>query len=283
MIDLHTHTNASDGTRTPAALVALAREAGVTTLAVTDHDTVAGLARAARAAAAAGIGFVPGIEITAVWDGSDVHMLAYGIDPSSPRLQAFLGRQRADRERRARLIGERLAALGAPVDVERVIEDARPVTVSRPLIAAALIAAGHAADTRDAFDRYLGEGGRAYATRVGATPADVVRMIADDGGFTSMAHPAITGRDEIIPDLAAAGMTALEVYHSDHDAATVARYRALALDLGLAVTGGSDYHGTDDLPHRRLGGTPLPADDFVALCGRAGARARGRFRGVAVP
>lgn len=269
MIDLHLHTTASDGACAPADLVARVRAAGITVMAVTDHDTGAALSEVARLAAQAGLSAVPGIEITAVWQGSDVHMLAYFVDPAAPALAAFLARQRTDRERRGRLIGARLAALGVPVDIDRIIAEAHPSAISRPLIAAALAAAGHTGGAGEAFDRYLAEGALAYVARIGATPAEVVAMVNSAGGAVSMAHPGVTRRDEIIPSLADAGLAALEVYHPDHDADTVAKYHAMAESLGLAVTGGSDFHGTPDVD-RQLGDAVLPRREFERFCRRAG-------------
>lgn len=269
MIDLHLHTTASDGSCPPGELVARVRAAGISVMAVTDHDTGAALAEIARLAPEAGILAVPGIEITAVWRGRDVHVLAYFIDPTTPALDAFLRRQRADRERRGRAIAARLDDLGLPVDIERIIGDARPAAVSRPLIAAALVAAGHAGTVDEAFDRYLGEGGRAYVPRIGATPDEVVALVNAEGGAASLAHPGVTGVDEIIPRLTERGLAALEAYHPDHDAETVEVYLAMADRLGLAVTGGSDYHGTPDVA-RQLGDAALPLRDFERFCRRAG-------------
>ncbi len=269
MIDLHLHTTASDGGCPPAELVARVRAAGISIMAVTDHDTGAALAEVARLAPAAGILAVPGIEITAVWRGRDVHVLAYFIDPATPAFEAFLGRQRADRERRGRAIAARLDDLGLPVDIDRIIADAHPVAVSRPLIAAAIAAGGHAATADEAFDRYLREGGLAYVSRVGATPDEVVALVAAEGGATSLAHPGVTAVDEIIPRLAERGLTALEAYHPEHDADTVGKYLAMADGLGLTVTGGSDYHGTPDVA-RQLGDAVLPPRDFERFCRRAG-------------
>jgi 3',5'-nucleoside bisphosphate phosphatase len=269
VIDLHLHTTASDGALTPEALVARAAAAGLTTIAVADHDTGAAIPEMRRCAQAAGLGFVPGIEITSIWQGSDVHMLAYFIDPGLPRVAEFLAQQKRDRERRARLIGHRLTALGLPVDVERVIEDARPYTVSRPLIARAMVAAGHARSQRAAFDMFLAEGGPAYVTRLGATPADVVALVTAAGGAASMAHPGVTAKDDLIPVLAGCGLTALEVFHSDHTPDDLERYRACAERYGLAMTGGSDYHGTSEC-RRVLGESHLPAEHFAEFCRRAG-------------
>lgn len=269
MIDLHLHTTASDGACTPEELVARASAAGLTTIAVADHDTGAAIPHMRRHTQAAGMGFVPGIEITSVWQGSDVHMLAYFIDPDAAPIAEFLAQQKRDRERRARLIGQRLMALGMPVDVERVIEDVRPYTVSRPLIARAMVAAGYARSQRAAFDTFLAEGGPAYVTRIGSSPADVVALVTGVGGAVSMAHPGVTAKDDLIPSLAACGLTGLEVFHSDHTPDDIERYRACAERYGLAMTGGSDYHGTSEC-RRVLGESHLPAEHFAEFCRRAG-------------
>ena len=275
MIDLHLHTTASDGTDAPAELTRVCRDAGITTMAVTDHDTTAALQESAREAQRAGIEFVPGIEVTAAWEGRDVHILGYFIDDASPALRAFLGAQLADRVRRARQVGERLAALGAPIDVEALIERQHGQPLLRPHIAAALVEAGHAADGADAFDRFIGEGKPAYVARRGATPQQVVAIIRDAGGLSSMAHPGVTRQDGLIPGLADAGLDALEVYHTDHGADETARYLAMARRLGLAITGGSDFHGFRSAHSNGFGTVCLPAPDFAAFSARSRRQARG--------
>jgi hypothetical protein len=272
MIDLHLHTTASDGTDTPAELVRACRAAGLTTMAVTDHDTVAALAESASEAGAAGITFVPGIEITAAWQRRDVHILGYFIDPSSSALGAFLRAQVDDRLRRARAVGDRLRSLGAPIDMEALITRLNGQPLLRPHIAAALVEAGHAADGVEAFDRFIGEGRPAYVARRGAAPADVVRIISDAGGLSSMAHPGVTQADELVPALADAGLDAIEAYHTDHSPEDTARYLALARRFGLAVTGGSDFHGFRSDHSNGFGAVCLPGPDFATF------RERGRRR-----
>jgi predicted metal-dependent phosphoesterase TrpH len=265
MIDLHLHTTASDGTDTPAELVHACREAGMTTIATTDHDTTAAIPEASREAERAGLGFVPGIEITAAWRDSDVHVLGYFIDRESPVLRAFLEAQIEDRIRRARAVGERLAALGVGIDMEALIEAHGGRPVLRPHFARALVDAGYVGKEDEAFDRYIGEGRPAYVARRGATPADVAAIIREAGGLSSMAHPGVTGQDALIPELAAAGLDALEAYHTDHSADDTARYLALARRLGLAVTGGSDYHGAHSEHSNGFGTVHLPGPDFAAF------------------
>jgi len=270
VIDLHLHTTASDGTETPVELVNTCRAAGLTTIGVTDHDTVAAVADVEAAARVAGLGFVAGIEITAAWSDRDIHILGYFLDADSADLAAFLGAQREDRVRRARAIAVRLEDLGVPIDMEALIARTKGRPVLRPQIAAALVAAGHVADEQEAFDRFIAEGRPAFVPRAGATPADVVRAVRDAGGVSSLAHPGVTNADGLIPELVAAGLDALEVYHVDHTEADTARYRDRARQCGLAVTGGSDYHGVRSHHAYGLGLVTLPAEDFDALCQRAG-------------
>jgi len=273
VIDLHLHTTASDGELSPDALVRTIAAAGIRTFAVTDHDTLAGVPAAAEAARAAGLEVVPGIEITAVHEGRDIHVLGYFLESSS-ELAEFLDLQRVDRRRRLVVMLDRLESLGLPVD-RAPLEGklASGGAVGRPLIAAALVAAGHATDTSDAFNRFLGEGRVAFEPRVGATPASVVSLIGRAGGIASLAHPGKITDQGLIPDLVAAGLPAIEVYHSEHDAAAVAQYRRLADAHGLLVTGGSDFHGPDAFRAEFLGRVGLPAEDYARLREAASRRA----------
>lgn len=268
MIDLHTHTTASDGRLSPEALVARAAAAGVTVLAVTDHDTVGGCAAAAAACATAGITFVPGIEITAVLDERDVHVLGYFVDVDSAPLQQFLAVQRQHRVNRIREIAERLAAHGITLDVEQILGPGLSDTtraVGRPWIARALVAAGQVASVSEAFDRWLSPGQPAFVPRIGAAPEEVFARIHEAGGLVSFAHPATTKRDERLPQYAEAGLDAIECYHSDHDEAATARYLALARDLKLAVTGGSDFHADTEHGGGGPGSVSLPPAEFARL------------------
>jgi 3',5'-nucleoside bisphosphate phosphatase len=282
VIDLHLHTNASDGRLPPAELVGRAAAAGLKTISVTDHDTVAGVEEAAHTAGASGLRLVPGIEITAVHQERDVHVLGYFIDVDHQPLAAFLERQRAFRVSRLREIGTRLAALGAPLEVEGVLEEAaaRPgSSVGRPLLARALVEAGHVETLQEAFDRFLGSGMAAFVPRAGSPPGHVVEVIHAANGIASLAHPGVTARDELIEPLVNAGLDAIEVYHSDHSPEQQRAYVALAGRYGLAVSGGSDYHGdaaaNGPKPRRvTLGRVSLPADAFQELEARAHRRSR---------
>jgi hypothetical protein len=267
MIDLHLHTTASDGRCTPRELVDRACVAGITVLAVTDHDTVDAVADVHAEARRRGLEPVVGIEITAVEVGRDVHVLGYFFDPSEPHLLEFLQMQRDTRIARVHRIAARLAGLGVPIDLQAVLDEAAQHperSIGRPQLARALQRAGHVADTREAFDRFLGSGAPAFVSRPGRPPEEVIDVIHRAGGLASLAHPWRTQIDARIAELAAHGLDALEVYHSDHDAAAVEQYRRVATELGLLVTGGSDFHG--DPTHGVEPGTAvLPADEWARL------------------
>ena len=271
MIDLHTHTTASDGRCTPAELVTRAIACGVTVLAVTDHDTVAGWAPAAEASATTDLDLVSGIEITAVVDGKDVHVLGYFIDVDSLALEAFLAAQRQRRIDRVHTIVDRLAALGIQLDVEAILEPVRanPTTsVGRPWIARALVAGGHVPSVKEAFERWLAHGRPAFVPRMAAAPEEVFARIHEAGGIASLAHPGPVGHDEWIPCFVAAGLDALEAYHSDHDERTTREYLQLARRLGLAVSGGSDYHGDQSHGAGGPGSVALPLEEYERLMAR---------------
>jgi predicted metal-dependent phosphoesterase TrpH len=268
VIDLHTHTTASDGRCTPAELVARAASAGVTVLSVTDHDTVDACEAAAAACAAAAIEFVPGIEVTAVRDEVDVHVLGYFVDPRSKALHVFLSEQRQRRiDRISRMIA-RLADLGMRLDADAILKPALDdpgKSVGRPWIARALIAAGYVKTTNEAFSSWLARGRPAFMAREAAAPDEVIARIHDAGGLASMAHPGLVGRDEWIPGFVSAGLDAIEAYHSNHDPAATARYRAMAERLGLAVSGGSDYHADESHGAPHPGSVSLPREAYDRL------------------
>jgi len=268
VIDLHTHTTASDGRCTPAELVTRASAAGVTVLSVTDHDTVAACEAVAAACAGAGIEFVPGIEITAVRSEADVHVLGYFLDPRSASLRAFLSEQRHQRVDRIRRIVARLAGHGLHLDADALLRpalDDPSRSVGRPWVARAMVAAGYVASTDVAFSAWLSRGRPGFVPREGAGPEDVIARIHDAGGIASMAHPGLLKRDDWIPPLAEAGLDAIEAYHTDHGPDDTARYLALAAQLTLAVSGGSDYHADESHGAPRPGMTSLPREEFERL------------------
>jgi 3',5'-nucleoside bisphosphate phosphatase len=271
LIDLHTHTTASDGRCSPPELVERAAAAGITTLAVTDHDTVASCAAAEDACRRAGVTFVPGIEISSIRDGRDVHVLGYFVDYRSPRLLELLVEQRRQRVSRARQMMDRLARHGVPLDQDAILRPAiadQSRAVGRPWIARALVAAGHVATTGEAFDRWLSAGRPAFVARIGPSPAVVASCIHSAGGVASIAHPGLLERDDWLEDFARSGVDALEAFHSKHDAKTTRRYLALATRLNLAVSGGSDYHADESHGPEQLGGISLPREHYDQLTAR---------------
>jgi len=277
LIDLHTHTTASDGRLSPADLVARAVSAGVTVLGVTDHDTLASCRPAATACASAGIEFVAGIEVTAVERGGDVHVLGYFVDPGAQALQEFLSAQRELRATRVREIIGLLATLGMPLDADAVLQpsaDDPSRAPGRPWIARALIAAGYTSTTGEAFDLWIGRGRPAFVPRTGASPTEVVQHIHRAGGVASLAHPVLVGpqaeadKTAWITSLAAGGLDAIEAFHSEQDSDVTARYLALADQLGLEVSGGSDFHGDPQHGPAAPGAVSLPPERFSRLKSR---------------
>ena len=267
MIDLHLHTTESDGRLSPRALVDRAAGAGVSVLAATDHDTTAGVAEVKHQAAVYGIEAVSGIEITAVDDGADIHVLGYFVDTANEALQAFLARQRAQRVDRVRALGERLAQLGMPVDVESLIEEGteHPArSIGRPQVARALVVAGHAANIREAFDRWLGQGKPAFVARAGAGSENVIKVLHEAGGLASLAHPGRAVPDARVMALGRQGLDALEAFHPGHDEPMARHYIELAASLGLLLTGGSDFHGNAE-QGLAPGSATLPPLDWQRL------------------
>jgi len=234
---------------------------------VTDHDTTAAVADVRKSAASEGIEAIAGIEVTAVEDGRDVHVLGYFINPGYPALQQFLAAQRTHRLERVREIAARLETLGMPIPIETVLADARrdpSRSVGRPQIARAMIAAGYVTTVDEAFARWLGRDCPAFVPRAGASPEAVIATIRDGGGLASLAHPGRTGIDGRIAALRDEGLDAIEAFHSDHDAVARERYVRLARSLGLQITGGSDFHG-DPARAVRPGSTTLPAEHWLAF------------------
>lgn len=268
MIDLHLHTTASDGRLAPVDLVAAVAAAGGRVLAVTDHDTVAACAEVAEHAAAHGMTTVTGIEITAVEEGRDVHVLAYGFRADDPALQTFLTAQLAARRERTARIGARLAELGVPIDVDEVIASVPTGrSVGRPHIARALLAAGHVRSVAEAFERWLGGGCPAFVARDGADVKSVVDVVSRAGGIASLAHPGKAGVDARLRAFVAAGLPAIEVFHPDHSLAVRDRYQRFAESHGLLMTGGSDFHGEPE-QHRSPGCARVPESVWAALSAR---------------
>ena len=248
-IDLHTHSTASDGTDTPAALMAKAHAAGLTAIALTDHDTLSGIDEARLAADRLGIELVPGVELSVTWPTGKMHMLVYFLEPGPGPLQDELAWLRQGRDERNAKILERLGDLGYSVTIEEVMAQAHGESVGRPHIADALVQRGLFPDRAGAFDELLGDGRPAYLPRRALDAPTAIELAAASGALTVVAHPYTIGlnRDEYrlaFEDLAAAGLTGIESHHAEHSPHLRAHLDAIAADLDLVTTGGSDYHGT---------------------------------------
>lgn len=249
-IDLHTHSNASDGTHDPAEVVAEAAAHGVTTMALTDHDTTAGWDEASEAGLELGVDIVPGVEISTQHNGISVHLLAYLVDPDHPGLREEMNRVRASRDTRMEQMVARLAADGIPVTLEAVRAQAEPgATLGRPHVADALVEIGYVGDRDAAFTDLLHNRSRYYVRHYAPDVLRAVVLVREAGGVPVMAHPFANQRgrtvaDDVIEQMAQAGLAGLEAYHRDHLGPERAHAVALAERLGLFVTGSSDYHGT---------------------------------------
>jgi 3',5'-nucleoside bisphosphate phosphatase len=273
-IDLHVHSSASDGTDPPAEVASRAAAAGLDVVALTDHDTMAGIAPAA-AALPPGLTLVPGLELSCLDDGRSMHLLGYLCDPGDPALAAETELIRDDRVHRARAMVARLAELGAPVTWEQVAAIAGDAVVGRPHIARALAEAGVVATPADAFTaEWIADGGRAHVGRYAPDAARGIALVRAAGGVPVLAHPRSPGyevADEVVAGLAAAGLAGLEVFHPDHDHSERTRLTQLANSLDLVMTGGSDDHGAFN--NSGLGSETTPPEQYERLLALAtGAR-----------
>ncbi len=252
-IDLHTHSTRSDGTATPAELVAQAVEHGLDVVALTDHDTADGWSEAAQVAGELGITLVRGMEISTTYDGRSVHLLGYLPDPTYPPLAEELGRIRSGRDGRLPLMVQRLQEMGIDLteDDVRAAGEEGAVT-GRPHVADALVAKGVVVDRDEAFKTLLGPGGAAFVPRYATSLLDAVDLVRAAGGVSVVAHPWGRGRvltTEVLTMLAERGLTGIEVDHQTHTVEQRALLREIAGELGLVATGSSDYHGTGKVDH----------------------------------
>jgi predicted metal-dependent phosphoesterase TrpH len=274
-IDLHSHSTASDGTDPPAEVMRRARAADLDVIALTDHDTLAGLEEARRALPP-GLTLVPGMELSCRLGDHSVHLLAYHVDPAHAGLAGQLHAITTDRVRRARDMVAKLRELGVDITWEQVADIAGDGVVARPHIARAMVAAGAIARPEQAFTPdWIGPGGRAYVSRYALDPEEAIRLVRSAGGVTVLAHPGAAQRGWVIGDaavarLARAGLGGLEVAHPDHDAAERLRLAALAATLGLVATGGSDDHGS--LTGHRLGSETTAPEEYERLMSLADGR-----------
>ena len=270
-IDLHLHTTASDGAFAPAALVGMAAEAGLDCIAITDHDSTDGVAAAQQTGQALGVRVIAGIEFNTMWHGQSVHILGYFVDREHPELQAVIARQRDGRLYRAQRMVEKLAALKMPLVWEEILADADGGAVGRPHIAKAMLAQGYVSDANEAFARYLGHGMPAYVEQPKLTPSEAVMLLHRAGAAAGLAHPYnVEGADQVdldtlVPELAAAGLDAIETYYTGYGTQQRAEILNLAARFDLIPTGGSDFHGGGILSQAELGAINVPSESLARL------------------
>jgi predicted metal-dependent phosphoesterase TrpH len=281
LIDLHSHTTHSDGSATPRELLAQARAAGASAVAITDHDTVTGLKEGRAAAAEFDIELIDGIEISAEYSPGTMHILGYFINADSANLNAALIGLRDARERRNPQIAERLQSLGLAIAYEEVERLAGNEVVGRPHFARLLVERGYAASIQDAFDRFLGKGAAAYVEKARLSPAASIALIHEAGGVAVLAHPyqlklaSLAEAERLIVELAALGLDGIEAVYSRHSREERDAYTSMARRHDLLVTGGSDYHGTykpDIVIVRGKGDLAVPYELLDELKRRAAAR-----------
>jgi predicted metal-dependent phosphoesterase TrpH len=271
MIDLHSHTTASDGEHAPADLVRLAYEAKVKTLAVTDHDTVAALKACAAEAHGLGMTLVNGIEISAYLHRREVHVLGHFVDPDEARLAGFAAKLKIERETRMIAMVEKMRSLGFPVTMDQVRALAGDTHFARPHLARVLVELGYCTSAKEAFDRFLGDGRPAAVPRFELSAADAVTLIRGAGGAATLAHPGVSKiQQHDRQALKEVGLVGVEVEHSDHPPSLKQKLHAIAKELDLVPTAGSDYHGPTVAPDRHFGKISMRPEDFDRLQKRAG-------------
>lgn len=274
-VDLHLHTKASDGALRPAELVKAAALIGIRVMAVTDHDSVDGIAEAREAASGLPIEVIPGIEVSASLDGDEIHVLGYLLDVDNPSLREALCRLQADRLVQAHAMVERLGALGYPLEWDRVVAIANGGSVGRPHIAKALVERGAVASVDEAFARFLRRGGPGYVEGPKLLPQEAVGLIREAKGVASLAHPIIVGAtdyrldlDRLLPMMMEAGLEGLETYYKGYTPEITASLLAIAERHRLMPTGGSDFHGGGVVADAELGGVEVPWETVERLLAR---------------
>jgi hypothetical protein len=266
VIDLHSHSLASDGQFAPAEVAERARAAGCAVWALCDHDTVAGLGAAAEAARKVNVRLVPGIELSAFLERHEIHLLGHFVDPVAPSLRDFEDFLAERRRERMRQMVVKLAALGVHLTEPDIERHSGGKTIGRPHVARAIVATGAVTTVKEAFDRFLGEGRPAYVQRYRLEAADAVALVRGAGGTVTIAHPGVS-RLEVgeVARLAAAGVVGIEVIHPDQNPSVREKYRRVAEAQQLVCTAGSDFHGPDVAPDRQLGMVSMTPEALAAL------------------
>ena len=264
-IDLHTHSLRSDGALSPVDLVKRGASRGLKVQALSDHDTLAGVAEALATGRELGVRIIPATELNTESEWGDAHILGYFIDPADAALEDRLRWLRENRGKRIELMVQKLNELGHAIDFGRVLEIAEGGALGRPHLAQALVEKGHVRSYDDAFDTLIAKDSPAYVSRVGLTPTEAVALVRKHRGVASLAHPGtVVGLEALLPKLVAEGLAGIEAYYGEHSPSATARYLGLAREHGLVPTGGSDFHGrgahgTD------LGGVYVPPEAVEGL------------------
>lgn len=271
-VDLHAHTTASDGTLPPVDLVDLAVDRGMRVIAITDHDTVDGIAAAKQRAVERQITLVPGVELSTTERGAEIHVLGFGLDTDDESLREALSSLAAARYRRIVTMIEKLREAGYPINGDTILAQADEGSIGRPHVARALIELGVVSSIDEAFDRFLRPGRPGWVPREPFTPEQAVRLLAEHGAVPVLAHPLSTGKVEVVLDrLVPVGLKGMEVWYGEYDDAQRQNLRDIADSRDLLATGGSDYHGPGFRTGRELGTAPVSYEVFERLVA-AGAR-----------
>ena len=271
-IDLHTHSLRSDGALSPAELVRRAADRGVRVQALSDHDTLLGVAEAIEAAKPLGVRIVPATELNTESEWGDAHVLAYFVDPADAALEERLRWLRENRGRRVERMVEKLRDLGYAITLERVLEIAQGGALGRPHLAQALFEKGYVPSYDDAFHTVIAKDSPAYVSRVGLTPFEAVALARTHGGVPSLAHPGTVERlEELLPKLVVAGLAGIECFYGEHSPAWTAHCLTLARQHGLIPTGGSDFHGRSE-HGADLGAVFIPPETIDLLEARRASR-----------
>lgn len=263
--DLHIHTTKSDGTYKPKEVVYLAKKAGLSIIAITDHDTLEGIDEAIHASKIFDVEIIPGIELNSYDGKQDVHILGYFINHNNKDFLGRLAEIRDSRISRAKLMIQKLNGIGVNINYDDVLKYAKESYIGRPHIARAIVEAGYSKSVKEVFDRYIGEGQPAYVERYRLHPFESIKMIKDIGGIPVLAHPGLLKDKKIISHLIENGLKGIEVYHSKHSKDDTAFFKNFAIENNLLITGGSDFHGIDVDGKYLLGTVKLDYEYVVKL------------------
>lgn len=262
---MHVHTTASDGADTPKEVVGKALRKGLSAIAISDHDTLAGVTEAMEAAAGFRLEVISGVEVNTYYQGMEIHVLGYFIDPNNEEFITTLRDLQDERLVRAEKMVNKLKELGLGIKMSRVMELSGDGTLGRPHIARALLEKKYVSSLQEAFNQYIGAGKPAYVPRDKLTPAEAIQLIIKAKGVPVLAHPGLSKADSLLPDLIKTGLKGLEVWHKNHTPLMVEHYYKLTKEYGLIATGGSDYHGAHHDTCNELGAAVAPYESVKKL------------------